>query len=60
MCIFLGCVDSYGEDCRYPCSEQCINGDCDRFNGSCVSGCEDGFIGDKCNQGICICYIKQC
>ena len=48
--IIVGCVDSYGEDC--PCSTHCINGACDRFNGSCVLGCVDGFIGDKCNQGI--------
>nr|XP_022305539.1 receptor-type tyrosine-protein phosphatase alpha-like [Crassostrea virginica] len=44
------CVNSYGENCRYPCSTHCINGACDRFNGSCVSGCFDGFIGDKCSQ----------
>ncbi|XP_078330771.1 uncharacterized protein LOC144624722 [Crassostrea virginica] len=44
------CVNSYGKDCRYPCSTHCFNGTCDIFNGSCVSGCVDGFIGDKCNQ----------
>lgn len=59
MCIFVGCVDSYGEDCRNPCSKHCINGACDRFNGSCVSGCVNGFIGDKCNTGVWTCSLKQ-
>lgn len=58
MWIIVGCVDSYGEDCRYPCSKHCINGACDRFNGSCVFGCVNGFIGDKCNKGTCICYLS--
>ena len=61
MSIFAGCVDSYGKDCRYPCGKHCVNGACDRFNGSCVDGCVDGFIGEKCNKGTCtcICYINQ-
>lgn len=50
--IIVGCVGSYGENCSHPCSVHCINGACDRFNGSCVSGCVDGFIGDKCKEGI--------
>ena len=60
MCIFVGCVNSYGEHCRKPCSKHCVNGACDRFNGSCISGCVDGFIGDQCNQGTYFCFINQC
>lgn len=29
------CIQSYGENCQYPCSGQCINQTCDRFNGNC-------------------------
>ncbi|XP_034321050.2 uncharacterized protein [Magallana gigas] len=29
------CIQSYGENCQYPCSGQCINRTCDRFNGNC-------------------------
>ena len=54
VCIFtsVGCVLSYGEDCRYPCSVHCVNQTCNRFNGRCVFGCHDGFSGDQCYQGI--------
>lgn len=55
--IFEGCVNSrYEEDCSNRCSKHCINGTCDIFHGSCVSGCMDGFIGDRCNQGV---YFKN-
>ncbi|XP_078329598.1 uncharacterized protein LOC111116561 [Crassostrea virginica] len=46
----IGCVWSYGEDCRYPCNKHCVNQTCDRFNGSCLSGCDSGFHGEKCDQ----------
>lgn len=34
----IECDQSYGENCRYACSEHCINKTCDRFNGSCLLG----------------------
>ena len=43
---------SYGEDCRYPCNKHCVNQTCDRFNGSCLSGCDRGYYGPKCDQGL--------
>ncbi|XP_078330668.1 uncharacterized protein LOC144624644 [Crassostrea virginica] len=46
----IGCVWSYGEDCQYPCSKHCVNQTCDRFNGSCLSVCDSGFHGQKCDQ----------
>ena len=51
MFINVGCVDSYREDCRYPCSTHCVNNTCNRYHGRCVFGCDDGFIGEKCNRG---------
>uniref|UniRef100_A0A8B8BR14 Protein draper-like n=1 Tax=Crassostrea virginica TaxID=6565 RepID=A0A8B8BR14_CRAVI len=47
-----GCMWSYGEDCRYPCSKHCVNQTCDIFNGSCLSGCDRGYYGPKCDQGL--------
>uniref|UniRef100_K1R1W2 Multiple epidermal growth factor-like domains 10 n=1 Tax=Magallana gigas TaxID=29159 RepID=K1R1W2_MAGGI len=32
----IECIQSYGENCQYPCSGQCINQTCDRFNGNCL------------------------
>nr|XP_022311660.1 multiple epidermal growth factor-like domains protein 10 [Crassostrea virginica] len=46
----IGCVWTYGEDCRFPCGKHCVNQICDRFNGSCLSGCDSGFHGEKCDQ----------
>lgn len=43
------CVNSYGENCMYPCSENCINRICDRFNGSCMCNLQDG---GKHHQGM--------
>lgn len=37
------CTHSYGENCQYPCSGQCINRTCDRFNGNC-------FCDGKCGK----------
>lgn len=33
----------------YPCSENCINRICDRFNGSCMCNLQDG---EKHRQGM--------
>lgn len=33
---FSECTHSYGENCQYSCSGQCINQTCDRFNGNCL------------------------
>lgn len=52
----LGCVLSYGEDCRYPCSKHCVNQTCNRFNGRCVFGCQIGISGVQCFQGILVKY----
>lgn len=45
------CVKSYGENCKHPCSQHCINQTCDRFTGKCSSWCHEGFYGEKCTQG---------
>lgn len=45
----LECVNSYRENCFYPCSENCINRTCDIFNGSCMCNSKDEV---KYDQGI--------
>lgn len=49
--FFKACLNSYGENCRYSCSLHCTNQTCDRFNGSCLIGCVDGFYGKSCDRG---------
>lgn len=44
------CFQSYGENCKHPCSQHCYNRNCDRFNGSCLTGCTDGFYGERCDK----------
>ncbi|XP_078329594.1 uncharacterized protein LOC144617738 isoform X1 [Crassostrea virginica] len=46
----IGCVGSYGENCRYRCSTHCVNQTCNRFHGICQFGCENGYHGQKCEQ----------
>lgn len=49
--FLIACLNSYGENCRYPCSLHCTKKTCDRFNGSCLIGCADGFYGEYCDRG---------
>ena len=56
---YSGCMQSYGEDCRYPCSKHCVNQTCNKFNGICHFGCESGYHGQKCEQGICMYVLPE-
>lgn len=49
--ITLACVQSYGENCMYPCAPHCYNQTCDRFNGWCLLGCQDEYHGEMCERG---------
>lgn len=50
--LFLECEGGYYDNiCRSVCG-QCINGEmCDKYNGTCVNGCEPNFKTPLC-QGI--------
>lgn len=52
-CLYfiIECSQSYGENCRYPCSSHCYNQSCDKFNGRCLYCCTDGFYGELCDKG---------
>ncbi|XP_078328156.1 uncharacterized protein LOC144623567 [Crassostrea virginica] len=59
----IGCMQSYGENCQYPCSKHCVNQTCNRFHGICQFGCESGYHGQKCDQEfsstICLSTISS-
>lgn len=41
----------YGIKCSDVCSEHCADPmSCDHVNGSCMTGCQDGFLGSKCTE----------
>lgn len=54
--IISECMLSYGENCQYPCSFNCINQTCDKFNGSCLHSCKHGW---QCNTGILFCILRM-
>lgn len=50
--LFKGCPSiKYGKLCEKSCPEKCY-GPCDLETGCCISGCSNGWIGEKCVEGI--------
>ncbi|VDI45795.1 receptor-type tyrosine-protein phosphatase T [Mytilus galloprovincialis] len=46
----VGCPSSnYGKLCEKDCPENC-HGPCDLETGRCISGCSNGWIGEKCEE----------
>ena len=39
----------FGPDCAEKCKDTCVG--CNRFNGSCDSGCNPGWQGYECQYG---------
>lgn len=49
FCFILGCPTGfYGVDCSETCGNCRDIGQCDRNNGSCLTGCDAGYKGDLC------------
>lgn len=47
--FILGCPTGfYGVDCSETCGNCRDIGQCDRNNGSCLTGCDAGYKGDLC------------
>lgn len=40
----------FGQDCAKKCNDACIG--CNHVNGSCVSGCQRGWMGTYCQKGM--------
>ena len=49
----------YGYDCKHACNSTCKG--CDEINGLCNTGCQLGWRGVYCQEGMCIVhsYIKR-
>lgn len=52
--LHLECFQSYGENCQFSCSINCINETCERINGSCIYGCKNGMDCSKGTFFICL------
>lgn len=50
--LFTECLSGhYGMKCRERCSGHCLSEEtCDYVNGVCSSGCQDGYIGTRCDD----------
>ena len=50
--IFIECSPGkFGYECNESCGV-CAGGEpCHHTNGTCLNGCEDGFLGPKCIEG---------
>lgn len=58
--FILACpAGTYGFQCSYNCSENCLNiSTCNNVNGSCDGTCATGWGGDLCNLGKQFCFEK--
>lgn len=41
----------YGYGCKQTCSDNCIDSKCNKTDGKCLNGCNDGRHGDRCGNG---------
>lgn len=57
FCLFIynlilkGDHRSYGDCCKNPCPQNCLNGGCDAYTGHCRS-CLSGYLGQLCTTGL--------
>ena len=62
MFSLLDCFPGYfGNECEQKCSGHCLkNKTCDRIDGTCSDGCEDGYIGKLCNDCKAVYHCVIC
>ncbi|XP_060066870.1 scavenger receptor class F member 1-like [Ylistrum balloti] len=57
--ICYACVPGYhGNKCSEKCGH-CKGGSCDKDTGKCMTLCEDGYAGDKCDVEVIYRYISR-
>ena len=51
--VDLECLIGYfGDDCKNECSQNCLHSAiCDRVDGICLGGCQNGYKGKQCKDG---------
>lgn len=42
----------YGENCSIPCGNCLLYEQCNPINGTCINGCDNGYQGLNCTEGI--------
>lgn len=53
--FFVACEKGYyGRECSYTCGHCLDKNECFHTNGTCLSGCEFGYIGDLCKTSMFI------
>ena len=51
--FFLECKQGqYGPNCDSKCGHCLIDSDCSRIDGTCHTGCNDGYRGPQCYQSM--------
>jgi len=51
--LLTGCpVGLYGSECTEMCSANCKTQPCEPAAGMCIGGCQPGFTGDRCTEGL--------
>lgn len=51
--LLTGCpVGLYGSGCSDICSANCRTQPCEPAVGMCLGGCQPGFTGDRCTEGL--------
>ena len=57
--LFEACVNGYyGKECNNTCGYCLDLSDCFHINGTCLNGCESGYIGDLCKSSKLISHIS--
>ena len=56
---FIECLPGkFGRECNESCGV-CAGGEpCHHTNGTCLTGCEDGYLGPKCIEGTNLPFFK--
>ena len=42
----------FGKHCKESCGKCLMDEQCHHINGSCLNGCNPGYYGNKCTEGI--------
>ena len=50
--VLIACSNgTYGKECNHTCGYCLDQDECHHINGTCVKGCDPGYLGDVCKTG---------